>query len=227
MIRILVVEDVAEDTELLLHVLKKFPVEVETCTTAPEAKELFLEKQYHAVMVNLALPAPEPDGVELIRWMRSKSHEVLIMVVTGAEDPLRRSKAIEAGAQGFFVKPYTSEDNLILFAQLEAIKTARQIGFAKGKKARHWRTTYAGAFTATGLALFGGPMALSQTTFAVPSHMQSICIWAGLIMTVVGYFLNSLAQADKKVVERNFEDQREVNFETEFWEKQKTSNRKK
>lgn len=207
--KLLIVEDNDNDMILLLVALRGCPLEVIKCTTAAQARALCLSHVFHAALVNLTLPYPEPDGIYLVRWMRAHDPRMIIHIVTGAEDPRRRAQAIEAGAQGFFTKPYTSDDNKLLLGQLQATRAAYQ----HGKRMKHWRTTYGGAFTATGAILFGGPMALSQTSFVVPTHMMQFCIWTGLIMAVVGYFLTQLATADKKVVENNLKEQRSINLE--------------
>lgn len=220
MLRILVVEDVREDMELLVHVLKKFPLEVTTCETASEARRLFETHSYHAALVNLALPNPEPDGIHLIRWLRLRSQEILIMVVTGADDPRRRSQAIEAGANGFFTKPYTHEDNLILLAQLQVVQTAKQRAYAKGNRMRNWRTNLGGACAALGTFLFGASYMFKSMEVDIPPAFVKGCMMMGFMMQGGGIFYMALQAADKKVVEQNLQEQRAINSGTEFIEKE-------
>ena len=210
--RILVVEDDEHDMEFLLRVLKKWPTETVICTTAAHARHLFSNHPFHAVMVNLSLPMPEPDGVDLIQWMRSRSQEVTIFVVTGAEDPRRRAQALESGANAFFTKPYTSEDNMILLAQLEVVRTARKLAYAKGKRMQNWRTNLGGAFAALGTFLFGASATMKIADFDVPSTFVKLCLMAGFLMQGAGIFYMALHSADKNVVEKNLQEQRAINL---------------
>ena len=79
---------------------------------------------------------------------------------------------------------------------------------------KSWKTTIGGAFTATGMALFGGPVALSTIQFEVPSEMRSACIWLGLGMTVIGIFFSHLFAADKSAVQKEIKKQIDENEET-------------
>lgn len=162
--------------------------------------ELFNPLDYCAVLINLALP--DMDGVELIRFIRKKSIETLIVVVTGAEDPRKRSQAIEAGASGFFTKPYTSEDHRLLMNQLQA----RQAAYQRGKKFNHWRTTLAGSANALGAFLWGSGILLAQMT-DVHKTLVNWLIGIGVFVNSLAVVYGGLVGADKKSVDDQFRNE--------------------
>jgi len=79
---------------------------------------------------------------------------------------------------------------------------------------KSWKTTIGGAFTATGMTLFGGPVALSTAKFEIPSELMKACIWIGFVMTVLGIFFSNLFAADKSAVQKEIKKQIDENEET-------------
>lgn len=139
MYRVLVVEDDPNDMELFRHAVSGIPMEMVECSKGVVGMTIFKSGIFHAVFVNLKLP--DMDGIELVRWFRGQSRELHIVVITGADSADVKTMATEAGATGFFHKPYTHEDNLMLVSQLIATKTAYKRGL---KNMKSWKTTSAG-----------------------------------------------------------------------------------
>lgn len=193
--QILVVEDDRQDCELLLAVLAKTRLQVTICETAARARELFEVQHFSAVLVNLLLPQPEPDGLQLIRWLRQRSPRLLIVVVTGLEDPRKREQAIEAGATGFFEKPYTSADNWLLLSQMEVERAA----YAEGKRLKHRLTNLFGALENIGTGLIGLSVVPSLTSMAAAEELKWVTV-AGFILQIVGKQLFAASAADARTV---------------------------
>jgi CheY-like chemotaxis protein len=199
--RILVVEDDEKDADLLMRALAGNGLGITTCVTAPEARKLLTRYEFDAALVNLRLPPPESDGLDLIRWIRKYSTGILIVVVTGAEDPRRRAQAIEAGATGFFEKPYTSEDNRLLLHQLSANREA----YRKGKQVKHRWTSIFGAIENIGSGLIGLSVVPSLTSMAAAEELKWVTI-VGFILQIVGKQLFAAAAADAKTVNEHMQD---------------------
>lgn len=193
--RILVVEDDVYDTELLCHVLAGAGLKYVTCATADAAREHVEREKFAAAMINLTLSPPEIDGVPLIRWLRARSPNLFIVVVTGADDPRRRAQAIEAGATGFFTKPYTSEDNALLIRQL----SAGQALYEQGKAVIHKRTSIGGAIQSAGTTLMGVGIVPSLTSVTAAEELKWVVI-SGFVLKVFGELITSFSAADARVV---------------------------
>lgn len=194
--QILVVEDDDNDLDLLKRALGETASKTICCSTGRCAMEIFDPGRFRAVLLNLKLP--DVDGIELVRYFRNKSSETLIVVITGAEDPRHRAQAIEAGASGFFTKPYTSEDYLMLLTQLDAQGAA----YKRGKKINHWRTTSWGALAAAGTCLFGCGIVLAQLD-KLPKHLGTIVVSVGVGIQAAGIFGAAMSGADKKSIDEH------------------------
>ena len=61
---------------------------------------------------------PGMTGLEVLRELRTISHESKVIMMTGQSDPVYRSAALAAGACDFFLKPFDDEKFL------QAMRTA-------------------------------------------------------------------------------------------------------
>ncbi len=99
---------IVEDQPQLLHQLVKllgeFPqVSIHSCyTTGEEAVEGLLANRPQAVLLDLELPGM--DGIEVIRKVRPKAPELVILVLTTFDDETKVYEAVTAGASGYLVK---------------------------------------------------------------------------------------------------------------------------
>jgi DNA-binding response OmpR family regulator len=71
----------------------------------------------HVVLLDLGMP--EMDGFEVCRRIRQApgSEAVLIVIISGYEQEEHKVKAVEAGANYYFVKPFDPAKLLILIEQ--------------------------------------------------------------------------------------------------------------
>ncbi|MHB8419389.1 MAG: response regulator [Myxococcales bacterium] len=99
---------IVEDQPALLHNLVKllgaFPeVEVRGCyTTGEEAARALVSRPPQAVLLDLELPGM--DGIEVIRAVKPKVPELVILVLTTFDDEAKVYEAVTAGASGYLVK---------------------------------------------------------------------------------------------------------------------------
>jgi FixJ family two-component response regulator len=55
---------------------------------------------------------PAMNGLEVQSRLRDVSPSTRVIILTGKEDPLVRATALNAGASGFFLKPFDDEEFL-------------------------------------------------------------------------------------------------------------------
>jgi two-component system chemotaxis response regulator CheY len=107
--KILVVDDDRTTRKILGLYLKSKGYEVEYAENGLDAMEKLGTAQVNMVMTDLNMPYM--DGLELIRTIRSDdglSHLPILMVTTEADEE-EKKKAMEAGANGYLVKPVSAD----------------------------------------------------------------------------------------------------------------------
>jgi DNA-binding response OmpR family regulator len=98
-------EDCSEALELALHSLKG--IEVRVVHSAEDALDRLSKVRVAALITDLHLP--KMDGLHLVSAMRAlkKGRTPPVVMVSGDSDPRTPARALEAGAQAFFSKPYS------------------------------------------------------------------------------------------------------------------------
>ena len=100
--------------------LGHYGIQVEVAGSAEEALQFLDQRQYHAVIVDLALPGM--DGLTLLSTIRSNpaTAHLPCVVMTAYHSSLVKKQAIEAGCNGYITKPL--QDNA-LFHELSRVIT--------------------------------------------------------------------------------------------------------
>ena len=103
--RILVVDDDALNCELVCEILRSAGMDANFLTSSAEAAKLLKVEKYHAVFVDMHMPAP--DGVELARQVRSSrvNASTVLVMITGEQDQRVMGRAFAAGVEFFLFKP--------------------------------------------------------------------------------------------------------------------------
>jgi DNA-binding response OmpR family regulator len=124
-LRILVVDDCADATDMLALLLQMAGYEVLRSYTGADALEKTVAYEVEVVILDLAMP--EVDGYEVAQQIRQREHgkEVLIIAVTGFADDAHRQRANEVGFDHYFVKPV---DFAVLRDVVEGHQSTRQMG---------------------------------------------------------------------------------------------------
>jgi two-component system, sensor histidine kinase and response regulator len=105
-IKLLIVDDVAENLIALEALLRRDGVAVLCARSGAEALELLLVHDVAIAVVDVQMP--EMDGFELAELMRGATrtkHVPIIFITAGARDPTRVFKGYESGAVDFLFKP--------------------------------------------------------------------------------------------------------------------------
>ena len=113
--RLLVVEDNAQLSQLLAKGLGIAGYETDLLATAAEARDAMMTTSYAAVILDLGLP--DGDGLSLLRELRHRKDPTPVLVLTARGGLQDRVTGLRSGADDYLVKPFALE---VLVARLEA-----------------------------------------------------------------------------------------------------------
>ena len=120
--RVLVVDDVADNREILRQMLGRVGLEVRTADDARRALELHASWNPHLVLMDLRMPGV--DGLEAIRTIRARetAGRVPIIAITASAFEHDRTQAREAGSDDFVSKPFREADLLESVGRLLGVR---------------------------------------------------------------------------------------------------------
>ena len=107
--KILVVDDDRTTRKILGLYLKSKGYDVEYAENGLDAMEKLGTVNVNLVMTDLNMPYM--DGLELIRTIKADENfrELPILMVTTEADDVEKRKAMEAGADGYLIKPVSAD----------------------------------------------------------------------------------------------------------------------
>jgi DNA-binding response OmpR family regulator len=114
--RILVVEDNEELSQLLAKGLEAAGFSADIVSTASEARSVLNAARYAAMVLDLGLP--DADGLTILREIRRRDDPIPVIVLTARGGVNDRVDGLRSGADDYLVKPFEFEE---LVARLEAI----------------------------------------------------------------------------------------------------------
>ena len=125
--RLLVVEDNVELSNLLAKGLRQAGYDTDVFATAAEANAALTTTSYAAVVLDLGLP--DEDGLSVLRALRHRKDSVPVLVLTARGGVQDRVLGLRSGADDYLVKPFAFEE---LLARLEAQlrRPGQQLGSA-------------------------------------------------------------------------------------------------
>ncbi len=106
MAAVVIIEDDQRIRESLAVRLSERGHDVETAASAMTGVELAVSGRFDVVILDLGLP--DVDGTEALRMIRAVS-EVPIVVATARDDEAEIISVLDAGADDYVVKPFSSE----------------------------------------------------------------------------------------------------------------------
>jgi putative two-component system response regulator len=112
--RILIVDDEPANVELLEAFLVDISDEIRSVTNSKEAEQAFEEFMPDLVLLDLHMP--EPDGLELLRRLRSARASLgflPVIVLTADVGKVARNSALILGADDFLTKPLDRQEVLL------------------------------------------------------------------------------------------------------------------
>jgi two-component system response regulator PilR (NtrC family) len=120
--RILIVDDEPVVTDVLGTLLRKEGHDVRTAADAGSGRSLLeTEGPWDAVLLDVMLP--DADGLEVLRWIRSRDPDTAVLMITAFGTVENAVSAMKLGAFHYLTKPFKNEEVRLLVAQ--AIGTTR------------------------------------------------------------------------------------------------------
>jgi putative two-component system response regulator len=109
--KILVVDDEEANLALLEAILEGTGGEIRTLDDSRQVEQVFAEFEPDIVLLDLHMP--EPDGLEVLRRLRSARNALgylPVIVLTGDTRNVARNSALILGADDFLTKPLDREE---------------------------------------------------------------------------------------------------------------------
>lgn len=105
---VLVVDDEVESQRALIQALKREKYKVEGVSSAADALRKLVEKPFDLVITDIRME--RVDGMELMRQVRSRWPDTLVIVMTAFASIDTAIRAIHEGAYDYLSKPYEVDD---------------------------------------------------------------------------------------------------------------------
>lgn len=102
--RLLVVDDDPDICDLLRDRLESEGFQVESASDGKTALRVLADTPVDGVLLDIALP--ELDGFDVLRQLRPSHPTLPVVMMTAVEALDRAMAAVEAGAQGYLLKPF-------------------------------------------------------------------------------------------------------------------------
>ncbi len=126
--RILVVDDIEVNRDLLAEILGTLGLEYDLCPRAEVALKLVETKIFHAVLLDLRMPGM--DGYELARRIRNHRQASIagIPIIAMSASVLKEdhSTALAAGCDDFLSKPFLVDDLILILERRLALRWNRK-----------------------------------------------------------------------------------------------------
>ena len=112
--RILIVDDDEQARSLLSRVLTHGGYPSSEATSLEEAFAALKSSDFSLLLCDVKLP--DGSGVDLLQGLVSEHRDVAALMVTGIDDPEVARAALDFGAYGYIIKPFTTNEILIAVA---------------------------------------------------------------------------------------------------------------
>jgi len=119
--RILVVDDEKAVLRLIDLVLRDEGYRCTTVQGAAQARSQLADGTFELMLCDVAMP--EESGLDLVRDVTARHRSMAVLMVTGADDPDMARAALDLGAYGYVVKPFTP--NVLVIAVANAVHRRR------------------------------------------------------------------------------------------------------
>lgn len=113
-IQVLIADDEKEIRDLLKKYLEREMYQVDLARDGEEALQLFEQKNYNLVLLDLMMP--KVDGIEVCRRLRTKTN-VPILMLTAKDQEVEKIVGLSMGADDYITKPFSIHE---LMARIKA-----------------------------------------------------------------------------------------------------------
>lgn len=117
--RILVVEDQESIRRMIEALVKARGYQVQAATNGAQALEMIGRDTPDVVLLDLMMPG-QFDGLDVCRRLRTnpETQDLPVLIITAVAEPEVKARALDAGATGFYNKPFSP---IALLKELEAL----------------------------------------------------------------------------------------------------------
>lgn len=119
--QILIIEDEPAIAELIALTIKELDATIEKTFSAEQAIFLLQNKSYDLILADWMLPGLQ--GIDLVRAIKSKNREQMILMITAKADPESIVQGLEVGADDYVAKPF---DPRVLAARVKNLLRRKQ-----------------------------------------------------------------------------------------------------
>jgi two-component system, NtrC family, sensor kinase len=110
--RLLIVDDENAVRTLLSRILTNAGHDCSVAENALSARELLKTRVFDLILCDILMPGE--SGLDLIRFCAKEYPDMGNILVTGVEDPQSAEEALNIGAYGYVIKPFTNNQLLII-----------------------------------------------------------------------------------------------------------------
>lgn len=121
-IKVLLVDDEEEFTEILSERMKTRGLDVDITNSGLDAIKKVKEKSYDAIILDLAMP--EMDGIDTLKHLLNQNPDLQIIFLTGHATLEKGVEAVKLGAKDFIEKPIDID---ILLAKVDEAKSNKDL----------------------------------------------------------------------------------------------------
>lgn len=114
--RVLLVEDEVKLANALAQILKRHGYQVDVAYDGAQGLELAESGLYDLIVLDRMLPGK--DGVSIIKELRRQGMQQPVLFLTAKDAPADRVEGLDAGADDYLIKPFSTEE---LLARLRAL----------------------------------------------------------------------------------------------------------
>ncbi len=115
--KIMIVEDNPTTTKLLMFMLEREKYEVISCENGRRALEIVEEAMPDLILMDMMMP--EMDGIEATKRIKEiqKTSNIPVIILSALGQEIEVMKGLQAGADGYVVKPFDSQALLRLITE--------------------------------------------------------------------------------------------------------------
>jgi len=114
--QLLLVEDEQRLSEALSHILKKKGYAVDTAADGETGLDMATTGIYDILILDRMLP--RRDGISLLKEFRQLGFDTPVLLLTANDTPHDRVEGLDAGADDYLIKPFSTEE---LLARIRAL----------------------------------------------------------------------------------------------------------
>lgn len=106
--KILLVDDDTEITQLISRRLKQDNYVIEVATDGESAVDLLQVSPYSLILLDLILP--KLSGIEVCQTLRNQGNQTPVLMLTGQDHTIDKVSGLDAGADDYLVKPFELDE---------------------------------------------------------------------------------------------------------------------